>query len=137
MFNFRHLSDWRKIFNGKNFPIYGILFQAIAARGNAPSQNQKRRRKRQTNEASSTLATPCEPRFIQPDNTVEQFFLIWLCPMDTSEPTPQDQAVLCSVLLQSPLVATCRSPGGDEMTLATVPPPKETRYIEGPRTIVG
>ena len=120
-------SDSILVLNYNNFYLNCILFQAIAARGNAPSQSQKRRRKRQTDEASSTLATPCEPRFIQPDNTVEQFFLIWLCPANTSEPTPQDQAVLCSVLLQSPLVATCRSPGGDEMTLATVPPPKETR----------
>ena len=24
VFNFRHLSNWRKIFNGKNFPIYGM-----------------------------------------------------------------------------------------------------------------
>ena len=24
MFNFRRLSNWQRIFNGKNFPIYGI-----------------------------------------------------------------------------------------------------------------
>ena len=23
-FNFRHLGNWRKIFNGENFPIYGM-----------------------------------------------------------------------------------------------------------------
>ena len=23
-FNFRHLSNWQKIFNGENFPIYGV-----------------------------------------------------------------------------------------------------------------
>lgn len=100
-------------------------FSLQAARASAPPP---RRRKRQTDgTSSSTLATPCEPRFIQPDDAVEQFFLIWLCPVNISEPTPQDQAVLCSVLLQSPLVVTCQPPGGSEMTLPTVPTPKETR----------
>ena len=30
-FNFRHLGNWRKFFNGENFPIYGIygLFVGI------------------------------------------------------------------------------------------------------------
>ena len=28
-FNFRHLSNWRKIFNGENFPIYSITLTAF------------------------------------------------------------------------------------------------------------
>ena len=28
-FNFRRLSNWRKMFNGENFPIYGSMFDTV------------------------------------------------------------------------------------------------------------
>lgn len=49
--------------------------------------------------------------------------------MNTTEPTSEDQVVLCNVLLESPLVVTCTPPGGEEMTQPTIAPLGTSRYF--------
>lgn len=85
------------------------------------------RRRRQVSSVT-TLATSCEPRFIQPDSQENLYALIWICPVNVTEPTPEDQVVLCNALLESSLVVTCKPPNAQELSLPRAPSPMRAKY---------
>ena len=59
---------------------------------------------------------------------MDQFILIWLCPVNVTGPSAEDQAALCIILLDIKLVDTCKPPNGEEMTTPTIPPLTDARY---------
>lgn len=88
------------------------------------SSVSKSRKKRQ----SFSLATFCEPRFIQLDSQSDQFVLVWLCRDNDTEPSLADQAQLCGVLFDAGLMGSCKPPNGREMAPPTIPPLTDSRY---------
>lgn len=94
----------------------------------AAATSRRRRRQASGTVTVTTLATVCEPRFVQPNRQQPRFVLIWLCPVNITEPDPEDQVMLCGVLLESPVVVSCKPPLGQEMTQPTAAPLSESRY---------
>ncbi len=76
----------------------------------------------------ASLNTSCQPNFIaQADDS---YVLVWSsCPSDETEPTPEQQHMVCSYLFDLGLVTECKLPDGETMTAPTAAPLPPTRFV--------
>ena len=101
-------------------------------------QAANNRRRRSSNDSLTIFASSfCNPRFkqLEPvDNgggSSDRYGLFWDCPAGESIPPDDIQAVLCEVLVQSGLVASCKAANMSVVTPPTRPPSlPEIRYAQ-------
>ena len=102
-------------------------------------QAANNRRRRSSSESLTIFASSfCNPRFKQlepADNgggsSGSGYGLFWDCPAGESVPPDDIQAVLCEVLVQSGLVASCKAANMSVVTTPTPPPSlPEIRYAQ-------